>query len=131
MSIDTLNPSQVVLRLPEALAEPSPQTAGTEYLVAVEREVDGAYSTGPDDARRHRSRLTVQHYADEQAFYDGAVAAATTVFNAFIEHARGDDGCFAPEPTRRSPPRRLPGNPGGVGHPNPAGKLPPAGPESI
>ena len=104
--IDTLNPSQVVLRLPEALAEPSPQTAGTEYLVAVEREVDGAYSTGPDDARRHRFRLTVQHYADEQAFYDGAVAAATTVFNAFIEHALGDDGCIAPEPTRRSPPQR-------------------------
>ena len=52
--IDTLNPGQLVLRLPGALVEPVPRSAGTEYLVAVEREVDGAYSTGSADARRQR-----------------------------------------------------------------------------
>ena len=92
--INTVNPGQLVLRLPEALAAPAPQSSGTEYLEAVEREIDGAYSTGPSDARRGRLRLTVQSYADEdQIAREGAVAAATTVFNAFIEHAHGSDGC--------------------------------------
>ena len=91
--INTFNPGQFVVRLPEALAEPGPQTAGTEYLAAVEHEVDGAYSTGPADARRQGGRLAVQRYAEEEAFHEGAMAAATAVLNAFIDHARGDDGC--------------------------------------
>ena len=94
--IDTLNPGELVLRLPQALAVAAPQSSGGEYLDAVEREIDGAYSTGPADARRRRLRLTVQSYADDAAAaHDGAVAAAATVFNAFIEHARGRDGCPA------------------------------------
>jgi predicted NBD/HSP70 family sugar kinase len=94
--INILNPGELVLRLPRALARPAPQSSGGEYLDAVEREVDGAYSTGPSDARRRHLRLSVQSYAnDEEAAHDGAVAAATTVFNAFIEHARGRDGCSA------------------------------------
>ena len=92
--INTVNPGQIVLRLPDALAKPAPQTSGTEYLDAVEREVNRAYSTGPEDARGGHLRLTVQSYTgDEQVFHEGAVAAATTAFNAFIEHARGRDGC--------------------------------------
>ena len=91
--IDIINPGQIVLRLPEALATPIPQSSGTDYLDAVEGEVDGAYSTGPADARHHHFRLTVQPYAEDQVAYDGAVAAATTAFNAFLEHARGRDGC--------------------------------------
>ena len=93
--INTLNPGQVVLRLPEALAAPLPQTSGTEYRDAAEREVDRAYSTGPADARGQHFRLTVHGYADNQVAEDGAVAAATTVLNAFIEHGRGRDGCPA------------------------------------
>jgi predicted NBD/HSP70 family sugar kinase len=91
--INTLNPGQLVLRLPNALADPTAQSAGTEYLVAVEREVDGAYSTGSNDARRQRFRLTIQGYDDEEASRDGASAAAATVFNAFINHAYGRDNC--------------------------------------
>lgn len=91
--INALNPGHLVLRLPQALAAPAPQSSGTEYLDAVEREVDGAYSTGPADARRRHLRLTVHGYADDEAAYAGAVAAAATVFHAFIEHARGRDGC--------------------------------------
>ena len=91
--INIVNPGQIVLRLPEALATPIPQSSGAEYLAAVESEVDGAYSTGPDDARNGQRSLTVQAYADDQVAHDGAVAAATTVFNAFVEHARGRDGC--------------------------------------
>ena len=91
--INLLNPGQIILRLPEALATPMPQSSGAEYLAAVESEVDGAYSTGPDDARNGHHLLTVQGYADDRVAYDGAVAAATTVFNAFVEHARGRDGC--------------------------------------
>lgn len=94
--INILNPGELVLRLPRALAQPAPQSSGGEYLDAVEREVDGAYSTGPSNARGGHLRLSVQSYADdEEAGRDGAIAAATTVFNAFIEHARGRDGCLA------------------------------------
>jgi predicted NBD/HSP70 family sugar kinase len=104
--INTVNPGQIVLLLPEALAKPAPQTSGTEYLDAVEREANGAYSTGPADARGGHLRLTVHSYAnDEQVFLEGATAAATTAFNAFIEHARGRDGCDpADDPGRHGPP---------------------------
>jgi predicted NBD/HSP70 family sugar kinase len=91
--INILNPEKLVLLLPEALARPIPQSSGGEYLDAVEREIDGAYSTGARDARGGHLRLTVESYADDQLARDGAVAAATTAFNAFIEHARGSDGC--------------------------------------
>ena len=102
--IDLLNPGQIVLRLPEALATPIPQSSGNDYLDAVEGEVDGAYSTGPHDARHHHFRLTVQAYAEAQVARAGAVAAATTAFNAFLEHARGRDGCLpAAEGTSQDP----------------------------
>jgi predicted NBD/HSP70 family sugar kinase len=106
--INVLNPGQIVLRLPEALATPIPQSSGAEYLAAVESEVDGAYSTGPDDARNGHHRLAVQGYADDQVAHDCAVAAATTVFNAFIEHARGRNGCptSSGDTQRLTPPRR-------------------------
>src|SRR5260370_18614309 len=38
--INILNPGQVVLLLPEALATPIPQSSGAQYLAAVESEVD-------------------------------------------------------------------------------------------
>lgn len=110
--INTLNPGQLVLRLPVALAEPAAQSSGTEYRDAVEAEVDRAYSTGPADARGEHFRLTVQPYDEGQVARDGAIAAATTVFNAFIEHAYGRDGCDTsgegtqrPDPARRHAPR--------------------------
>jgi hypothetical protein len=91
--INVVNPGQLVLFLPAPLATPAPQSSGTEYLEAAEREIDTAYSTGPSDARGGGRRLTVQSYADDDIAEQGAVAAATTAFNAFIEHARGRDGC--------------------------------------
>jgi predicted NBD/HSP70 family sugar kinase len=92
--INTLNPGQLVLRLPVALAEPAPGSSGINYRDAVEGEIDRAYSTGAADARGgHFRLLTIQSYDEGQVAQDGAVAAATTVFNAFIEHARGHDGC--------------------------------------
>jgi predicted NBD/HSP70 family sugar kinase len=91
--INTLNPGQLVLRLPEALAKPAAGSSGIDYLDAAESEVNRAYSTGPADARGGHSLLYVQPYAEEQVAQDGAVAAATTVFNAFVEHAYGRDGC--------------------------------------
>jgi predicted NBD/HSP70 family sugar kinase len=57
--INILNPGQLILLLPDALATPLPQSSGTEYRAAVESEVDGAYSTGPDDARNGHFRLPV------------------------------------------------------------------------
>jgi predicted NBD/HSP70 family sugar kinase len=116
--INILNPGQIILRLPEALATPIPQSSGAEYLAAVENEVDGAYSTGPNDARGGHHRLTVQGYADNRVAHDGAVAAATTVFNAFIEHARGRDGCqVSGESTRRPRPARRTPRAGASGRP--------------
>ena len=94
--INTLNPSQIVLRLPEALAKPAAGSSAKEYLDAAESEIDRAYSTGPADARGQHSLLHIQSYVEEQVARDGAIAAATTVFNAFIEHAYGRDGCEAP-----------------------------------
>ena len=91
--VNIVNPGQLVLLLPEALATPAPQSSGSEYLEAAERELDGAYSTGPADARGGGIRLTVHGYAEDTLACDGAVAAATAAFNAFIEHARELDGC--------------------------------------
>ncbi len=111
--INILNPGHLVLRLPRALATPAPQTSGTEYMAAAEREIDGAYSTSPGDARRENHRLTVQGYDDKDVARDGAIAAATTVFNGFIEHARGLDGCDLVEVSSRraGPSRRAPREP--------------------
>ena len=87
--IDINNPGQLVLRLPQALAEPAPLSSGAEYLASVEREVDRAYSTAAADARGGHLRLKVIPYAnDEQVAREGTVAAATTAFNAFLEYAR-------------------------------------------
>jgi len=66
-----------------------------EWWLVQPTEVDGAYSSGPADARRGHLFLNVQGYPDEQAAYDGAIAAATTVLNAFIQHSGGYDGCTA------------------------------------
>lgn len=114
--INIVNPGQLVLLLPEPLAFPAPQTSGTEYLDAIESEIDRAYSTAADDARGDRLRLTIQKYVDEQIAYDGAIAAATTAFNAFTEHARGSDGCPPASEKNRQPkpprtPRREPRSP--------------------
>lgn len=108
--INIVNPGQLVLLLPEALATPLPQSSGAEYRAAVESEVDGAYSTGPDDARNGHFRLPVLGYAEDEIARYGAVAAATTVFNAFVEHARGRDGCHdSDEDTQRlTPSQRAP-----------------------
>jgi len=90
--INILNPGQLVLRLPRALATPPPQSSGAEYLAAVEREVDRAYSTGARDARGEHLRLKILPYENhEQMAREVAVAAATTAFNAFLEYTRGFD----------------------------------------
>ena len=90
--INILNPGQLVLRLPRALAAPPPQSSGAEYLAAVEREVDRAYSTGARDARGEHLRLKILPYENhEQMAREVAVAAATTAFNAFLEYTRGFD----------------------------------------
>jgi predicted NBD/HSP70 family sugar kinase len=96
--INVVNPGQIVLLLPEPLANPLPGSSGTEYVEAAEREIDSAYSTGPSDARggEDHLRLAIHSYADDTIALDGAVAAATTAFNAFTEHARGFDGCPVP-----------------------------------
>jgi predicted NBD/HSP70 family sugar kinase len=100
--INVVNPSQLVLRLPQALATPVPQSSGAEYRAAVESEIDSAYSTGPADARNGRHQLRVEGYDEDDVARDGAVAAATTVFNAFLEHARGRDGCDSADDGGRS-----------------------------
>jgi len=94
--INTLNPSQLVLRLPEALAKPAAGSSGIDYLDAAESELSRAYSSGLADVRGQHSLLTIQPYAERQIARDGAIASATTVFNAFIEHAHGRDGCDTP-----------------------------------
>ena len=98
--INIVNPGQIVLLLPAPLASPPPGSSGTEYVEAAEREMDNAYSTGPRDARGGEGhlRLTVQSYDDDKIVLEGAIAAATTAFNAFTDHARGLDGCSAPPP---------------------------------
>jgi hypothetical protein len=107
--INIVNPGQLVLLLPGPLAFPAPGSSGTDYMEAVEREIDNAYSTGPRDARGGEGhiRLTVHSYADDNIAYEGAVAAATTAFNAFTEHARGFDGCPAPQSPKGSLARPL------------------------
>jgi len=101
--INIINPGQIVLLLPEPLALPAPGSSGTEYVEAAEREMDNAYSTGPNDARGGEGhlRLTVHSYVDDNVAHEGAVAAATAAFNAFTEHARGLDGCPPPPSPRK------------------------------
>ena len=103
--VNIVNPGQLVLLLPSPLARPAHQSSGTEYLDAAEFELDSAYSTGPADARGGGIRLTVHSYGDDELARDGAVAAATTAFSAFIEHARGVDGCALLMHTSRARPR--------------------------
>jgi predicted NBD/HSP70 family sugar kinase len=54
--INIINPSQLLLRLPTALAAATPQTSGAQYLAAVESAVNQAFSTGPRDARAGAQR---------------------------------------------------------------------------
>lgn len=96
--INTVNPSRLLLYLPSELANTHAGTAGPAYLAAVEDEVHRAYSTGGRDARLDVQRLP----ADINIL--GARASAVSVFNGFIEHARGIDGC--PVPQRRNRQRK-------------------------
>lgn len=91
--VNILNPGELVVFLPAPLATPAPMSSGTVYIEAAERELNTAYSTAPSDARGGHARLTVHGYKDDDIAQQGAIAAATTAFNAFIEHAHGRDGC--------------------------------------
>ena len=86
------NPGQVLLRLPQPLAEAAPQSSGAEYLAAAEGALDEAFSTAASDARSGKRHLEVQGYTNSQAASEGALAAATTVLDRFLEHARGRHG---------------------------------------
>jgi predicted NBD/HSP70 family sugar kinase len=109
--INIVNPGQIVLLLPKPLALPAPGSSGTEYVEAAEREMDNAYSTGPLDARGGEGhlRLTVRPYVDDEVAEEGAVAAATTAFHAFTDHARGLDDCPPPPSPKKERARRARG----------------------
>jgi predicted NBD/HSP70 family sugar kinase len=99
--IDITNPARLLLLLPPALAGPAPSTAGADYLHAVKATVAAAFSTGAQDAK-----LTVDTLgrigglasegegmpqAEDMAVV-GARAAAITVLDALVEHARSGRG---------------------------------------
>jgi predicted NBD/HSP70 family sugar kinase len=87
---NTVNPSRIIVYLPDVLAEPEPNTAAAAYLRAARQEVDRAFAAGnqPD-------YLTVRAFPAEprDAELLGARAAAICVLESFIEHALRLDGC--------------------------------------
>jgi hypothetical protein len=91
--INIVNPGDLMLRLPRVLAAAKPQTSGAQYLSAVENAVNEAFSTGALDARNGKQRLSVEAVDDNQVPRYGAIAAASTVLNAFLDHAHERDGC--------------------------------------
>jgi predicted NBD/HSP70 family sugar kinase len=91
--INIVNPGELMLRLPRVLAAAKPQTSGAQYLSAVENAINEAFSTGANDARNGKQRLSVEAVDDNQVAHEGALAATTTVLNAFLDHARERNGC--------------------------------------
>lgn len=94
--INIANPSQLLLRLPAALATATPQTSGAQYLSAAENAVNHAFSTGAQDARSGGQRLPVDAVDPSDVAHDGACAAAVAALHRFVEHAVNRDGCEKP-----------------------------------
>lgn len=86
--ITTINPARIVMYLPEELVEASADTAASAYWIALESERARAFSTGATD-----TVITVRHTNVDEAALLGARAAALCVFDAFVNHARGEDDC--------------------------------------
>ena len=98
--VNVVNPSQLVLQLPSALARPEPQKSGAQYLAAVEAALtEYCFSTGAVDARGDKERLKIESIDFADIRTNGAQAAAVAALYNFIEHAQGHDGC--PQPRSR------------------------------
>ena len=89
---NTVNPSTVIMYLPAALAEPTPDTAAAAYLDALRQELSYAFTASdqPDYLRIRAFPANPQDFA-----LLGAQAAAVCVLESFIEHALRLDGCKA------------------------------------
>jgi predicted NBD/HSP70 family sugar kinase len=81
---NTVNPSRIIVYLPDALANPKPDTVADAYLSAMRQEAIRAFAAG-----NQPGYLTVQPLPA----LEGAKAAAVCVLESFIEHALRLDGC--------------------------------------
>ncbi|MDQ1745600.1 MAG: hypothetical protein QOE23_3939 [Pseudonocardiales bacterium] len=90
--VNIVNPSRLIIWLPQDLVGVPANLAGAAYLEAVTAEIKGAYSTGADN-----TVLTLKTLPAENTAELGATAAARCVLDCFIDHARGLDGCHTPQ----------------------------------
>jgi predicted NBD/HSP70 family sugar kinase len=84
-----VNPSRLIIYMPEWLAKAKPGTAAAAYLEAARSEIHNAfaYTDNPDC-----DYPTIEPFPDEPAKLE-AQAAALCVLEAFIEHALHLDDC--------------------------------------
>jgi predicted NBD/HSP70 family sugar kinase len=101
--INLVNPSRVLLLVPDALSRPPRASAAAAYLTAMEDVVRTAFSTGAADARAGARRLTTRALTDIADLHDSGMddvdadpgdvvqarAAAATVLEAFLARAAG------------------------------------------
>jgi predicted NBD/HSP70 family sugar kinase len=95
--LTSTDPGELVLLLPYPLVAIEEGTSAWEYRDAIESELDHGFSTTRQAARRGGDALVVESLARLPNIGErGAAAAATCVVDAFIDHARGRDGCEPP-----------------------------------
>lgn len=87
-----VNPTKLIIYLPQPLAEPGFETAGSKYRDAATAEITSAFASA---IRREPHYLEFLPLPDDDLDLAilGARAAATCVLESFIEHALGLDGC--------------------------------------
>jgi predicted NBD/HSP70 family sugar kinase len=91
---NVLNPDQLIVRLPAALARPHPQSSGSHYVAGLEAAFTRyAFSTAASDARSGRDRLDIQALDLDSLSLLTAKAAAVSMLYHFVEHIQGFDEC--------------------------------------
>jgi predicted NBD/HSP70 family sugar kinase len=104
-TVNLVNPTRILLFVPREFVTPGPASAAWAYLESVAYELQHAYSTGAEVAN-----LTVRPLGPvEEMGLFCAEAAAVSLFNGFLDHAKGFDNCQLPQ---RRPSRETEASPG-------------------
>ncbi|MFV8141831.1 ROK family protein [Mycolicibacterium senegalense] len=98
---NVVNPSKLIVYLPDALAKADPETASAAYYRAVKAEIETAFAVvgkpinSEDDDPAKFLQLRSVPADPEKAALLGARSAAVCVLESFIEHALRLDACSA------------------------------------
>lgn len=101
--VNIVNPTRLILLVPDALMKPPKASAAAAYLSALESALNDAFSTAAHDARACERRITTRAITDIADLQDTGIdevdndpedvvmarAAAATVIDAFLARAAG------------------------------------------